>query len=178
MEIVRRNRVFLLTAAMILGVGALLFGSVVAVRVLAAEAATTPPPAATTPVSYNTVSSYGTTGYETLTVTPTAETPKFVSNRLAEKRGVILFVYCQGAADDMEMLSHFKDLKKKYSSDSSFMSFESKESKELGDMLMQLHVTDPPILAIIKGDGTVAQLYTGFIDYKVMEQQIADAVRF
>jgi hypothetical protein len=40
-----------------------------------------------------------------------------------------------------------------------------------------LRVSDPPILAIIRGDGVVSELYTGWIGLKVMEQRVADAVR-
>jgi hypothetical protein len=176
MGIFKRNRTFLLGAVLILVVGALLFGGVVAVHVMA-EGEASPAPAATQPASYNTVSSYGMTGYEPLTVEPTAETPEFITKRLDENRGIVLLVYVDGASDDMEMLSYFNDIKGNYAADSSFFSFEARESKQLGDLLAQLRVTDPPILAIIRGDGQVANLYTGWIGFKVMEQQIADAVR-
>jgi hypothetical protein len=176
MGIFKRNRTFLFSAVLILLVGTLLFGGVVAVRVLAAagDTAATPAPA---PTSYNSVSSFGMTGYAPLKLEPTAETPSFITQRLDEGRGIVLLVYVEGAADDMEMLSYFNDIKANYSADSSFFSFEARESKQLGDTLMQLRVSDPPILAIIRGDGTVAQLYTGWIGFKVMEQEVADAVR-
>ena len=176
MGIFKRNRTFLIGAVLILVVGALLFGGVVAVRVLA-ETERDAAPAATQPASYNTVSSYGMTGYAPLTITPTADTPEFITKRLDEKRGIVLLVYVNGASDDMEMLSYFDDVKANYAADSSFFSFEARESKQLGDLLAQLRVSDPPILAIIRGDGTVAQLYTGWIGLKVMEQEVADAVR-
>jgi hypothetical protein len=175
MGIFKRNRTFLLGAILILVVGALLFAGVVAVRVMA-EGEPAPAPSAQ-PASYNTVSSYGMTGYEPLTVEPTAETPEFITKRLDENRGIVLLVYVKGASDDMEMLSYFNDIKANYAADSSFFSFEARESKQLGDLLAQLRVSDPPILAIIRGDGQVANLYTGWIGFKVMEQEIADAVR-
>ena len=176
MGIVRRNRAFLITAALILVVGAALFGGVVAVRVFAA-AGTTAPAALPAPPSYNTVSSYGMTGYAPLTLVPTADTPSFIKQRLEEKRGIVLLVYVKGATDDMEMLSYFNDIKANYAADSSFFSFEAHQSSQLGDTLAQLRVSNPPILAIIRGDGQVAQLYTGWIGFKVMEQEVADAVR-
>jgi hypothetical protein len=176
MGIFKRNRTFLLGAVLILVVGALLFGGVIAVRVMA-ESEATPAPAATQPASYNSVSSYGMTGYPALTIEPTEETPDFITQRLDENRGIVLLVYVKGASDDMEMLSYFNDIKANYAADSSFFSFEARESKQLGDTLMQLRVSDPPILAIIRGDGTVANMYTGWIGFKVMEQEIADAVR-
>ncbi|MBE0528343.1 MAG: hypothetical protein IH629_03955 [Thermoleophilia bacterium] len=176
MGIFKPNRMFLFSAVLVLVVGALLFGSVVAVRVLASsgDTAATPVPA---PTTYNSVSSYGMTGYAPLTIEPTAETPSFITKRLDEGRGIVLLVYVEGASDDMEMLSSFNDIKANYSADSSFFSFEARESKQLGDTLTQLRVSDPPLLAIIRGDGQVAQLYTGWIGFKVMEQEIADAVR-
>lgn len=176
MGILKRNRTFLLGAVLIMVVGALLFGGVVAVRVMADSTAAPTVPQASI-VSYNSVSSYGMSGYETLKIEPTDETPEFITKRLDEKRGMVLLVYCEGASDDMEMVSFFDDIKANYAADSSFFSFESRNSKQLGDTLEQLHVSNPPILAVISGDGTVAQLYTGWISSKVMEQEIADAVR-
>jgi hypothetical protein len=176
MGIVRRNRAFLISAALILVIGAALFGGVVAVRVFAAAGAT-PPAALPTPASYNTVSSYGMTGYAPLKLTPTAETPSFITSRLKEQRPLVLLVYCEGAADDMEMLSYFDDVKAQRGVDSSFMSFEARKTTELGDTLQQLRVSNPPILAVIRGNGEVAELYTGWIGRKVMEQVVADAVR-
>jgi hypothetical protein len=176
MGILKRNRMFLIGAGLVLVVGAVLFGSVVAVRVLA-DSGATPTATATQPASYNSVSSYGMTGYAPLTIEPTDDTPEFITKRLDEKRGIVLLVYVKGASDDMEMVSYFNDIKANYAADSSFFSFEARESKQLGDLLAQLRVSDPPILAIIRGDGTVAQLYTGWIGFKVMEQEVADAVR-
>jgi hypothetical protein len=177
MGIVKRNKAFLITAALILVVGAALFGGVVAVRVFAATGTATPAVALVAPASYNTVSSYGMTGYAPLKLTPTAETPSFITSRLQEQRGMVLLVYVEGAADDMEMLSYFDDVKAQYGADSSFTSFEARKTTELGDTLQQLRVSNPPILAVIRGNGEVAELYTGWIGLKVMEQVVADAVR-
>jgi hypothetical protein len=177
MGIVQRNRAFLITAALILVIGAALFGGVVAVRVFAAASPDTPAAAVPSPASYNTVSSFGMTGYAPLKLTPTGETPSFIKSRLDEQRGMVLLVYVDGAADDMEMLSYFNDVKAQYGADSSFMAFEARKVTELGDTLDQLRVSNPPILAVIRGDGVVAELYTGWIGLKVMEQVVADAVR-
>jgi hypothetical protein len=171
-----RNRSFLITAALIFVIGACLFGGVVAVRVFAvgATAAATPLPA---PASYNTVSSYGITGYAPLKLVPTAETPSFIKNRLQEGRGIVLLVYVDGAADDMAMEENFETVKAQYGADTSFMAFEAHKTTELGDTLQQLRVSDPPILAVVRGNGEVAELYTGWIGLKVMEQVVANAVR-
>ena len=176
MGILGRNRSFLVTAALIFVVGACLFGGVVAVRVFAvgATGAATPLPA---PASYNTVSSYGITGYAPLKLVPTAETPSFIKSRLQEGRGIVLLVYVDGAADDMAMVQNFDTVKAQYGADSSFMSFEAHRTTELGDTLTQLRVSDPPILAVIRGNGEVAELYTGWIGEEVMEQVVANAVR-
>jgi hypothetical protein len=110
-------------------------------------------------------------------ITPTADTPAFITDRLAEQQGIVLLVYVQGASDDMEMLSYFNTVKGQYAADSTFLSFEALATTELGDTLGQLRVSDPPILAIIRGDGVVSEMYTGWIGLKVMEQRVADAVR-
>ena len=195
MGTVRRNSSFLISIALILATGTLLFGSVVVVRVVAAEGTTAaaPPPSATD--SNNAVSSYGLEnlsasvssltaagggagpGYEPLTITPTDETPEFIAESLAEQQGIVLLVYVQGASDDMEMLSYFNTVKAQYAADSSFFSFEAVKTTELGDTLGQLRASNPPVLAIIDGNGEVSELYTGWIGLKVMEQRVADAVR-
>ncbi len=176
MGIVTRNRAFLLTALLILVVGAVIFGAVMGARVLAASGVpTTVPPNSLD--AFNSVSSYGITGYPPLTLVPTAQTPTFIKQRLAEKRAIVLLVYVEGAADDMAMLESFEDVKAQYAAESSFMDFEARKVTELGDTLQLLHVYDPPILAVIQGDGKVFQLYTGWIGRAVMEQVVADAVR-
>jgi hypothetical protein len=175
MGIFKGNGQFLVTAGLILVIGVALFGGVLVVRVVAAEGSTPQP--LPTPASYNTVSSYGMTGYAPLKITPTAETPEFITSRLQENRGIVLLVYCEGAADDMEMLSYFEDVKAQYSADTSFFSFEARKSSDLGDTLQQLRVSNPPILAIIDASGQVSELYTGWIGLKVMEQRVADGVR-
>jgi len=184
MGIVRRNSSFLFTLALILGVGAFIFGGVVAVRVVAAEGSA-PVASVPAPTSNNMVSSYGlgsipastSGGYEPLVITPTADTPAFITDRLAEQQGIVLLVYCEGASGDMEMLSYFNTVKGQYAADSTFMAFEALATTELGDTLGQLRASDPPLLAIIKGDGVVSELYTGWVGLKVMEQRVADAVR-
>jgi len=104
---------------------------------------------------------------------PTADTPEFITSRLEDQRGIVLLVYVDGAADDMEMLDSFNAVKAQYAADSSFLSFEARKVTELGDTLQQLRVSNPPVLAVVRGTGDVAQLYTGWIDRKVMEQVVA-----
>ena len=183
MGIVRRNSSFLIAIALILGVGASIFAGVLAVRVAAAEGSA-PVSAASDITANNIVSSYGlgsipaaSGGSQPLVITPTAETPAFITDRLAEQQGIVLLVYVEGASDDMEMLSYFNTVKGQYASDSTFLAFEALATTELGDTLGQLRVSDPPILAIIRGDGVVSEMYTGWIGLKVMEQRVADAVR-
>lgn len=185
MGIVRRNSSFLLAIALILGVGASIFAGVVAVRVVAAEGAAPVSATSTDPTANNVVSSYGLGSIpapasgvsQPLVITPTAETPAFITDRLAEQQGIVLLVYVEGASDDMEMLSYFNTVKEQYAASSTFLSFEALATTELGDTLGQLRVSDPPILAIIRGDGVVSEMYTGWIGLKVMEQRVADAVR-
>jgi hypothetical protein len=110
-------------------------------------------------------------------VTPTDETPSFIANPLKEKRGVILLIYIRDSIDDEEMVDNFSYVKSKYAADASFFAFEARNVSELGDVPSQLKVDQPPALAVISGDGKVYQLYTGWIDVKVMEQVVANALR-
>jgi len=176
MGIVGRNKSFLITAALILVVGALIFSGVTVVRVMADESPT-PIAAVEGSPNYNSVDSFGITGYQPITLQQNTDTPGFVSKRLEEQRGMVLLIYVQGASADMEMVRSFNALKAKYAADASFFSFESRDVTETGDLLDQLRVSDPPVLAIVDGAGQVSELYTGWVDQKVLEQRVADAVR-
>ena len=127
--------------------------------------------------TYNAAGSYGTTGMAPLTVKPTEETPKYVSNALKAQRGVVLLVYLKDATDDQEMVSNFEAVKAKYAAQASFFNFEAKSVSMTGDLLEQLKIIAPPALAVISPDGKVYQEYTGWIDRAVMEQVVANAVR-
>jgi hypothetical protein len=174
MGIVSRNRSFLVAVALVLVCGLAILGGVTAVRVLA-EGETAAPPA-TLATDNNTTGSYGMAGYAPLKLEPTDATPDFIAKPLQDQRGVILLVYVQGAGADEEMLANFNSVKSMYQSQASFFNFEAHKVPELGDVLVQLKVNAPPMLAVIRGDGMVSQLYTGWIGEKVMEQVVADAL--
>lgn len=129
------------------------------------------------PITRDQVGSYGIIGYPPLKVVPTDETPKFIANPLKEKRGVILLVYIKGATDDEDMLTSFNAVKSQYGGQAAFFSFEARDVSETGDVMEQLKIMQPPALAVISGDGSVYQQYTGWIDKKVMEQVVANALR-
>lgn len=175
MGIVSRNRSFLIAVLLILVCGAAILGGVTAIRVFAEDA--TPIATTTAESNMNTAGSYGITGYSELKLEPTDETPNFITKPLEEERGVILLVYVRGASSDEEMLANFNKVRTMYQSQASFFNFEARKIKELGDVLTQLKVNSPPMLAVIRGDGTVSQLYTGWIGQKVMEQVVANALR-
>ncbi len=175
MGIVSRNRSFLIAVVLILVCGVAILGGVTAIRVLAQDGTTTAPVTADT--NMNTAGSYGITGYSELTLEPTEDTPDFIAKPLEKQRGVILLVYVRGASADEEMLANFNRVKSIYQSQASFFNFEARKVKELGDVLTQLKVNAPPMLAVIEGDGTVAQLYTGWVGQKVMEQVVGNALR-
>jgi hypothetical protein len=154
--------------------GAVVFGSMTAF--MAWGQATTPAAPGTAGTSYNAAGSFGVTGLPTLTITA-ATAPTIVAGSLKQNRGVILLAYVAGAADDDDMLASFNAVKAKYAAQGSFFSFEAADVSQLGNMLDQLHVSAPPILAVIRGDGTVYQLYTGWIGEQVMDQVVANALR-
>jgi hypothetical protein len=164
-------------------VGVILLGGLVimAVFALAMVWAQTPTTTTTTgaaaPDSYNIVGSYGNVGYPALTIVPTDKTPSFITNPLKEKRGVILLVYVKNAADDEMMVEYFNRVKAQYASQASFFAFEARDVNELGDVMAQLKINQPPALAVISADGRVYQEYTGWVGEKVMEQVVANALR-
>jgi hypothetical protein len=144
-----------------------------------AESSKPVPSGASADFSYanNPVGSFGNAGYEPIVIKPTDLTPSFVKSALKEKRGVIMLIYVKGATDDEAMLDNFNQVKATYSSQASFFSFESADVNDAGDMPEQLKIIQPPALGVISGNGAVYQLYTGYIDVKVMEQVVANAIR-
>jgi hypothetical protein len=167
---------FLAAVGLIILAGTLIFGAMTAFLAWG-RAGTTPAASGTTSTAtLNAVGSYGATGLTGLAIKPTANTPSFISNALKQQKGVILLAYVSGATDDDEMLASFNAVKAEYSSQAAFFSFESADVSELGDVLEQLRVSAPPILAVIRGDGSVYQLYTGWISQQVMDQVVANAI--
>ena len=176
MGVVARNRSFLATAALIVVGGLVVMGMFTVFFAMAESGSTTAAlPTATERIPIP--GSYGITGSGALTIQVTDDTPKPIANALKEQRGFVLLVYMKGATADMAMLDQVRSLKAEYADDMSFFTYEVDDVKRLGDILGQLQVYDPPLLAIVRGDGTVSEMYTGWIGVKVMEQRIADAAR-
>jgi hypothetical protein len=161
--------------SLIVVAGALILGAFTAFVAWGNTAGT--PSNAAVATDFAKVGSYGIAGYPTLTVRVTPDTPTFVADAFQQGLGVVLLAYVQGAAADDEMLASFKQVQSAYSSSASFFSFEAREAGELGDILDQLGAKSPPLLAVIQADGTVYQLYTGWISKPVMEQVVSNAVR-
>lgn len=177
-----------LTKSYLAAVGLICFGGLLIMGVLTpllvwADSSTPVAQSATTAQSlmtnssYNVSGSFGMTGMPEITLKLNASTtPAFISDPLKAKRGIVLLVYCRGAAADEAMVTNFNALKTKYAGDSSFFSFEAHDVNELGDVLSQLKAYNPPMLAVIDGAGRVEQIYTGWIDEQTMAQRIADAI--
>ncbi len=170
-------RSFLVKAGLIIVMGAGIMALLTGGIVLATNA---PAPATTAAVvsgNYNTAGSYGITGYPTLTVSSQSKNiPSFIKNPLSEKRGVILLVYLKGGTVDQQMLDQFNDVKAKYAAQGSFFAFEAHKASELGDVLAELKITQPPAFVVISPNGSVYQEYTGWISEKVMSQVVANAL--
>ncbi|HUK78111.1 MAG TPA: hypothetical protein VL117_11005, partial [Thermoleophilia bacterium] len=144
--------------------------------IVLATPASTAPTSTTISGSYNTAGSYGITGYPGLTINTQGNVPSFIKNPLAEKRGVILLVYCAGTTENEQMLTYFNDVKAKYAAQGSFFSIEAHHASELGNVLAQLKITQPPAFAVISPDGKVYQEYTGWISPAVMSQVVANSL--
>jgi len=168
------NRGLLLPAAFIVVAGILVAGMMIGFAALGADSTTTTTASAST--NYNTVGSFGMTGYPPLTVTPTDQTPAMITDALKAGRGVILLAYVQGAADDDEMFTNFQTVQSQYTTQADFFSFEAAEVSQFGDVLTQLGVNAPPVFAVIRADGSVYELYTGWISLQVMDQVVSNAL--
>lgn len=165
-----------LAAAVLIAAGGLVILGMMTAFIAWGQSESTPT-ASAGGVDYNTVGSFGLTGYPPVYVSPTDKTPQFVTDAFTSGRGIVLLAYVQGAADDDEMLMSFQNIQSYYAERADFFAFEAREVSELGDVLDQLGVDAPPILAVIRSDGSVHELYTGWIGERVMEQVVANATR-
>lgn len=165
----------LLPAAFIVVAGVLVAAMMIGFAAWGAGAPATTA-AATTSVNYNTVGSYGLEGYTALTIKPTKLTPTFVTDAFKAGRGVVILAYVQGAADDDEMYSNFQTVQSLYTGQADFFNFEAAQVSQFGDLLTQLGVNAPPVFAVIRSDGSVYQMYTGWISEQVMDQVVANAL--
>ncbi len=152
MGIVRRNRTFLVTAVLILVVGALIFGGVIAVRVMA-EGTTTTPAAPAAPANYNSVSSFGITGYAPLTVSrhrrhPRASSPSASRSSAASSCSSTW----RARPTTWRCCSTSTTIKAQYAADAR-SSTSRRASPRARRPARPAQVSDPPILAIIDGDG-------------------------
>jgi Tfp pilus tip-associated adhesin PilY1 len=154
--------------------GAVIFGAMTAFLAWGQTGTAASPAAAS--ADYNAAGSFGVTGLPTLTI-DAKTAPSIVADALNQNQGVILLAYVSGAADDEDMLTSFNAVKAEFASQASFFSFEAADVSQLGNLLEQLHVSAPPILAVIRADGTVYQLYSGWISEPVMSQVVANAIR-
>jgi hypothetical protein len=168
------KRGLFLPAAFIVVAGILVAAMMIGFAAWGAGATTTA--AATSSVNYNTVGSFGMEGYPALTIQPTKQTPSFITDALNAGRGVVILAYVQGAADDDEMYTNFQTVQSQYTGQADFFNFEAAEVSQFGDVLTQLGVNAPPVFAVIRSDGSVYQLYTGWISLQVMDQVVANAL--
>jgi len=168
------KRGLFLPAAFIVVAGILVAGMMIGFAAWGADAPTTA--VATSSVNYNTVGSFGMEGYPPLTLRPTKQTPSFITDALNAGRGVVILAYVQGAADDDEMYSNFQTVQTQYTGQADFFNFEAAEVSQFGDVLTQLGVNAPPVFAVIRSDGSVYQMYTGWISAQVMDQVVANAL--
>ena len=167
---------FLVKVGLIIVMGAAIMAVVTGGIVLATPSSPASPSSVTISGSYNTAGSYGITGYPGLTINTQGNVPSFIKNPLSEKRGVILLIYCAGPTEDQQMLTYFNDVKAKYAAQASFFSFEAHHASELGNVLAQLKISQPPAFAVISPNGEVYQEYTGWVSEKVMSQVVANAL--
>lgn len=172
-----RSRSFVTSAALICLGGLVIMALFTAFFAYAQSTTPVVHPATTAVRPYVTVGSFGITGMPTLTIHPTTSTPSFISDPLKQKRGIVLLVYVPGAVEDEAMKTSFDEMRRTYAAQANFYSFQAHSAGQLGDVMDQLQTYSPPLLAIIQGDGTVVQLYGGWIGEEVMEQRVANALR-
>jgi hypothetical protein len=156
--------------------GVVVFGAMTAFLAWGQTGTSVTPTGSNVNANYNAAGSFGVTGLPSLTI-KAATAPSMVADSLKQNRGVILLAYVAGAADDDDMLASFNAVKAKYAAQASFFSFEAADVSELGNLLDQLRVSAPPIFAVIRPDGSVYQIYTGWIGQEVMDQVVANALR-
>lgn len=127
----------------------------------------------TQPGSTSTSSKSAQNATQTIRLSAEADTPSELAQALRMKKPVVILIYVPGGADDELVRKSLQKIAPKYP-DVTFLTYDYKKPDEYGDILMQLGIDYPPVVAFVTGDGVVEYQSTGFVDEAVLTQHVVN----
>ena len=103
-------------------------------------------------------------------------TPTFFSDALKQKEPILIAFYNNEDSISKEVLAEIKIVSDSYDQSATFLILKPDDNDETSRLAEQLAVGFTPYIAVLNRDGTIIFEKTGYIDSKVIEQAVYDAV--
>ncbi len=103
-------------------------------------------------------------------------TPVFFTDALKQKEPILIAFYNSEDSVSKEVLAEIKIVSDKYGQSATFLILKPDDNEETSRLAEQLDVGFTPYISVLNRDGTIIFEKTGYIDSKVIEQAVYDAV--
>lgn len=145
------------------------------------------PAASTSTASSSTTGTPSAAGTQTASPAPVAlsvprkfetnkDTPAFFLQALKKKDPILIAFYNDDDPISKEVLAQIKIVYDKYNGSATFLQLKSDLNEQVSNLAEQFHVGFIPYIAVINRQGVVIFEKTGYVDNKVIEQAVYDAV--
>ncbi len=108
--------------------------------------------------------------------TSNERTPVFFTDALKQKEPILIAFYNSEDSVSKEVLAEIKIVSDKYGQSAKFLILKPDDNEETSRLAEQLDVGFTPYISVLNRDGTIIFEKTGYIDSKVIEQAVYDAV--
>jgi thiol-disulfide isomerase/thioredoxin len=109
-------------------------------------------------------------------VQPDNQTPSWFKDALAKKKVIMLEFYSKGDPASNKIRPEIQAVYEKYSTDILLIILDTKEAEKSANLADQFGVSFTPQISIIDKDGKVIREFRGYVDSKVIDQAIYDAL--
>jgi hypothetical protein len=99
----------------------------------------------------------------------TEDTPEEYVSAIGQARPVAILFYVPGNVDDAKVLEAFKAVQADFP-DITFLAYDFKSPQSYGDLSMLLQVNYPPELVLVDREGTVRNIWNGYVDEGSLKQ--------
>jgi hypothetical protein len=99
----------------------------------------------------------------------TQDTPQEYVDAVGQARPVVILFYVPGNVDDVKVLDSLNILKPEFP-DYTFLVYDFKDPSSYGDLSMLLKVNYPPETVLIDRNGTVRDVWNGYVDEGSLRQ--------
>lgn len=109
-------------------------------------------------------------------VQPDAQTPLWFKDALAKKKVILIEFYSKGDPSSTKIRPEVQTVYEKYSSDILLIILDTNEAEKSATLADQFGVSYTPQISIIDKDGKVVREFRGYVDSKVIDQAVYDAL--